>query len=517
LNPAEAKTMPPRQGTKPSTRDLIAGVHPAKAGIAETFDRYGDLSLGAYAATFGRNAAAPLQARDDLARAAAASARPILGAATAAALERHLRSNASILTANHLGVDCHDVYVQGSLLYALADLSGDGCAPGEEPVAPVFAYGSVSLNNATWPRGILLARPRRAADGRWFPVRINLFPAGQRHTMVSRAPAFTGEMVRRAVREVASLTRQEVLSPVESRVVQEILQTEFSSAPVLGLDRYAEQAMAINAALWGRALAAIPGAPRFVYLEMEKIVAELLLRDLRDSATLAHRVLFDPQLRAGVVAGLNGKDGCWALPAKGEAAAESGTVFFWGIDPQGRRVHLRPVAQGAECWLAGVDRAGGAYRFPCTPEAVCAALAAGRLLPGLFLTFVQVAFARGYRCFGGPWQTTYLPIMRAGLVRALRAIPGYRAWAAAVAQAPAANQVSGLTFALADYGGERRAAGMMEMLAAGGLGGAELARIRAIRVGDALRNGLVLERLAQGETCGGDDGWGGALILRFPG
>ena len=86
-----------------------------------------------------------------------------------------------------------------------------------------------------------------------------------------------------------------------------------------------------------------------------------------------------------------------------------------------------------------------------TPDGLMAGILEGRLLPGLFITFIEVAFSRGFRCLGGFFQAEYLPLMQQGLAAAL-ARTGQRDWAKMVAGVPTSEYLTGMIVALAQYG-----------------------------------------------------------------
>ncbi len=60
------------------------------------------------------------------------------------------------------------------------------------------------------------------------------------------------------------------------------------------------------------------------------------------------------------------------------------------------------------------------WRLPLDAPSLDRALAEERILPSLFLYFTTVTAARGLRCAGGIFQTSYLPRMIRGLCTALR-------------------------------------------------------------------------------------------------
>ncbi len=480
-----------------------------QAGIINILETYGELRLRDYIKIFNENQAPPLQPREDLITVAHDYAGRLLGEKTAEALRRRLEEVPVILTANHHGVDYLPMYVQGSLIYALANAADAARSRTETTVFPVFAYGSVSLNNPTYPRGILLARRRSSpaspeTTGRREEapsLRINIFPDSVKHLMVSAAPPFSREMVERACGQVERFYREGAISQIEYTALRLILGEEYSREQVLSQANYSDQAVILNHRLWKRFFNETlrPDMPDMVYLEMEKIVAELLPADLARQHTLTYAVLFDAFLREAVLEKLDGRNGCWqrrhllALregeldsTRRRELGRLSGTVFFWGVDDKGRRVHLDLIREQGRDYLQGRDDSGKLHRVAYTPEGISEALGARRILPSLFTTFLMVSFARGFRCFGGPWQTTYLPEMQQGLLQALQATPGYSGWVNICAKVRTANYVAGMIVAVACYPEGMSAAGPVELLARGGLSAPDLEKIGDMTVEEAI-------------------------------
>lgn len=83
---------------------------------------------------------------------------------------------------------------------------------------------------------------------------------------------------------------------------------------------------------------------------------------------------------------------------------------------KGRALALRPACDFRS--LVAVRDAG--WRLPLDARTLGRALTEERILPSLFLYFATVTAARGLRCAGGIFQTSYLPRMIRGICTALR-------------------------------------------------------------------------------------------------
>ena len=112
------------------------------------------------------------------------------------------------MTANHLGVDFHPFVFQGDLLFNWAALDATGDFRHNHGVLPVMSFGSVSLGNQVYTRGIVLSRETVCASdagSKSRSVRVGVLPAGLRRTAASFAPPFSESMVNTALAQVNRL------------------------------------------------------------------------------------------------------------------------------------------------------------------------------------------------------------------------------------------------------------------------------------------------------------------------
>lgn len=386
---------------------------------------------------------------------------PVHGEDVARALRRRLHLSPSVLAANHHGIECFPELVQAIHFFGLPDLLDglDGLGgpngldgpddldapyrdarvdttrpptPASTPtftptpmpnpmpnrmptpmptpaatgtVIPVLSCSTVSLQSQVYPRGLLLARRAPAPDGAHF-MRLPLFPASMQDTLVCAAPPLTPQLVRAS----RGLWRKQPLRPWERRAADALVDAHVDIPEVYALPRFGEQASLINARLCRQRF---PDSPHVtvVYIELERLAARLLARDLTDSASIVSRLLFDPAARRRILSRLAGTRGCWTAHAFDDSTAplprtgSNGTAFFWTVDAMGRRIPLR---------LDDTTRpvlTSGERRFALEPEALAGALHEGLLMPGLFCSYVTLALQHGLRCHGGMFFTEYLPAM----------------------------------------------------------------------------------------------------------
>jgi hypothetical protein len=419
-------------------------------------------------------------------------AAPLLGDEVAASVRASLVQVPLVLTANHHGVDYFSQSVQGSLIFSLL-----GAALGNpHRSALVFACGAVPLDNFTYPMGLLLYAGRRA---NWdtLPVRVPVFSNRYRREMVSAAGPMDASLIERARQRCNTMVDQGDVCASLGATLDSIL-GDYADPDVLQQATYSQQSVVLNHRLWQRLFSEPVQKPQVVTLELERITRELLAADLRNTASLAWCVHFDARLRHLIWNALDGTRACWnsellvtrlRSPDSGTdlaSAAGSGTFLYWGVTERGRRVPLCLDERQGNPRLRGVDDAGNTVEFPFSPDAIEENLARGRLLPSLFNCFLTVSFARGVNCAGAYYQAEYLPEMRDGVVSALRAAGGYEQAAQCVAGVPANTYLAGMQTVMRRHDdGALVPAGVVEIIAAGGLTNGDVEKILSMPVRDA--------------------------------
>lgn len=447
--------------------------------IRQNLADHGDAPLAEVLTPIRHDGPPPLQGREDLWEVVGERAARYYGSEVAGAAVAELRGDPVLSTSNHFGIDTLAVSVHTTLLYALRPLPGGGA----RRTAVVLGCGSVSMDSVTYPMGLLLY-DRPAAGSGTLARRLAVYPNRLRRATVGAAGPFDAGMVARARSRLHRLRVDGEVSEFCERSAGLVLDEDLADPGVLALPSYAHQGTAVNARLWSRMFAG-PDAVRLVQLGLEETAAALLARDLFDPASLVHRLFFDPDARSALLAGLDGRRACWRLADLRRRLADSGgppagdgTVFFWGMTEDGRRVPLTVEEGGPVAALAGVDGRGLRRDWDFTPDALAAALSRGELVPSLVTCFAVLAFARGVGCVGGPHQANYLPVMQRAVVEAVgRQDP---AAADAVAAVPTRLCLADMQVAMrTTVDGLGLPAGPVEIAGAGGFSAADLDRITA--------------------------------------
>lgn len=496
----ETMTLPIKEN---QIRRLLDAVTDKRPALKEWLNRYGNQSLRQYSeSTNADNNAIPIQPREDIGEVVHALSAPILGETRAAKLSRRLIDSPTVITANHHHPDYFGLTRQGVGTFALSGVKGNDVL--------VFACGAVPQKNLSWPRGILLAREHEIKDEtnnmqtKSIPIRINIFPDKDTERLVSVSPSYTPDMVEKAQKSVDSLRKSGILSEAEAITLNNILK-EYLNPKIIHLPTYSDQITALNDKLWNQQFASevqdqIPGV---AYLELERVVAGILEKDLTDKDSLAYRILFDRNLREKIIQELNGVEGCWKVsklnaiidndnPLETQERVRmmdgAGTMFFSGIDQKGRRVPLNLTETSSNAYLKGVDKSGNELQLSFTPEDLVEGLRTKKILPSVFTDFVVLAFARGMKCYGGFNQINYLPHMKAGLVRALKG-SNYLSWADRIKDVPTDALIMGLISIVATYRQNVKPAGGVEILTKP-ITVADLEKMKRLTVREAFMFGL---------------------------
>lgn len=473
--------------TTDKTEALYRAVMDRRPVLAKVINQYGDISLEEYSQTFGENKTEPIQPGEEVADAVSKVYGGLLGEPVTSKLRDRLVGRKVILTANHHGVDYFGLTIQGSLIFSLGEAT-DG-------IVPILACGNVPLNNATFGRGILLARPGS---------RLNVFSNKYAHCLVSAAPGMTPEMVNNAKIQLRDLKSQKKIGAPEESALGVTLDY-YHGSKVMEQKNYSDQSVLINGQLWNEIFSADSKSqkPDIAYIEQEKIVAELVKKDLSNQGSFMFKVLFDDQLRNRVLDNLSSVYGCWDKSKldqllnpdvqdaeRKELVVGAGTAFFWGVDGKGERFPLALKEAGDGKKLVRIDKPQLGFEVPFTPDALAEHLETGELLPSLFITFTSLAFVRGYKCYGGFMQTDYLTSMKEKLALSLQET-SHQSWSDQVLTVPTENYTTGMIVAVAAFAdGLIQPAGTIELMAKGGLDENDLNKIGRLTIKEANALGL---------------------------
>jgi hypothetical protein len=239
----------------------------------------------------------------------------------------------------------------------------DRAAPAK-PRIVLLACGLVPLDNRHYARGFLEATEQGGL------VRYNLFSQKSRKTSALLQPPVDPDTP--ALRRL--LDAHPALAPC------------FAGNPA----SYAEQLGCAMSAMAGAWLGRRAEAPEVRAMPLEAVAAAVLAELIEQGDPAVSTLLFDAAARGAVRRALHGVFCAWG--------ADHGTFLFWGAAD--RRIVRLEERQGAL-----VDGADVVSRLQ--PEEIVAALKAGRLWPGVYLSLLAVSYLPAIPVSGGPKQQYY--------------------------------------------------------------------------------------------------------------
>ena len=397
-----------------------------------------------------------------------------------------------VLTANHQGVDFFAQSVQGSMLFSLIfkeNLS-------RNKVVPIIACGNISLNNLTYPRGILIY-DLKTKDFNKIPLKLPIFPDREKTKTVCAVNAIKKEYVINVLKKVFSLKKDGIISNACCEVLINLLEQEYLDDFILQQKNYSDQAVILNFRLWKRIFKSGFDNFKIVYLELEEIAAKLIERDLCNQNSLLYITLFDPIVRNRLINGLDRKKACWennllkerCLNEKSltSEAKNYGTHFFWGIDNNKKRIpFFLDECEKDNPSLTGFAENGRSLKIPFRPEILREKLLLKEIIPSLFLSYSALSFARGITCVGGYYQSEYLPIMKSMLIESLSSQTCYNDLASSILNVETNNYLSGMqTIMIMRDNNSIVPAGLIELIATGGINENDFHKVLKINVFDA--------------------------------
>lgn len=319
-----------------------------------------------------------------------------------------------VSTADHHSPIQHPFWVNSNIISALpyVDLSHERLK-----YLVAFSFATVSLNNASgYPRGVLF---HGKANGAGPMLRFPIMPDREKMATVYSTRAFTRAELDRTKAEIIKKEREGEVAPGRATLINDLIEKYFGHPRVLTASDLSTQITHINYWLWKDifhpaknepATGAERPVPDLVYLEIETIVAELLLRyHLNNESSPIYRVLFDPVHSTLAKNHLNN------IPGAFSAEKNWGTHFFWGLDKKRHRVRM--FLNGAGTLHSEDSEFGHVW----TSAGVAEALRAKRIFPSMVLCYLIISLYYGMKCLGGFSQVNDLTMTKDAWQKLLRA------------------------------------------------------------------------------------------------
>lgn len=327
-----------------------------------------------------------------------------LGAGVAAKVAVQLRKLPLVSTADHHAPIDHPFFVNSNIISALPYF--DYSDPDVRYLV-IFSFSSISLNNASaYPRGIEFHGTMNDSAS---IVRLPILPDKLKMSVVYGLRPFSREDLMKAKQELAKKEMNGEIGAGLGNKIRELLEADFGSDDALSAPDLASQITKINFHLWQKFFhGGIRKMPDLVYLEIETLVTELLLRfHLKNKNSPIYRVLFDPPWRELALQYFNNLAGGFSQEKKW------GTYLFWAVDPKLHRIRL-------ELDTAKLFSSKRTFEFELDPETIASALRSKKIFPSMLLCYLMVSFYYGMKCLGGFCQVHDLTMIKEAWGRLLR-------------------------------------------------------------------------------------------------
>ncbi len=378
--------------------------------LGDIMKKHGGTTLHTYSKDFFDVNHAPKAhgRRDELISTAQELLSKRLGPDVAEKVGRQLKKTPLVSTADHHGPIDHPFWVNANIISAIPYLeNGDP----DLQYLVVFSFASVSVNNASaYPRGVLF---HGGKNGTGNLIRLPILPDKLKMGVVYGMRPFTREDLTKAESEL--LKKEKAGEIVEGRAdkIRALMEAYFGRDDVLSASDLASQISIANYHFWptlflpeGKtALSEAPQVPErkipnLIYLEIETLVTELLLRfHLTDPSSLIYRLLFDERMQELSLQHFNNVPGMFSFEKKW------GSHMFWGIDEKLHRVKMDLVGNQ-------LRSEGGEFVFDLNAETITQALRDKKIFPSMGLCYLLVSLYYGMKCLGGFCQVNDLTMTK---------------------------------------------------------------------------------------------------------
>lgn len=390
-------------GLKEKFEQLVEKVLEKRPVLREIIQKRGKKNLYEYAKDYiNVNLNPPIQQRqDEFIGTFEAEVKRLLGSRVAKEAADQLAAHYYVSTADHHGPVTHPFFINSNLLTAAPFFEHSDSVLKN---VIVLACGSVSLNNSSWPRGLLF---NTYTKGKIQTQRLSFFPAKDRLCPVFNYRAYTKEDIERARGFLKDMIQLGDVHAEEGGHVEALLDEIYLRPEVLDSEDFSDQVTKTNFHLWKKFFGPKyqNDAPNLIYLEQESLVSKLLINyHLFADTTITH-LLLDPDYDSLIQMYFEGIMGAFDRKSK------YGTYLFWAL-PKGAKYRVQMWKEGNK--LVTED---GSYSIELKPEVIQKALESKEIIPSMMLCYIVLAFYYGLKCLGGFSQVNYLTFMKNAYIK----------------------------------------------------------------------------------------------------
>lgn len=397
---------------------MRATVFAQKPVLKRVLTQYGSTPLVAYFASLGadyRPKNVPLSRQKELIATLTSLTKQNIGTEAAKAIAHYFTKRYIVSTAAHHDFATHPFFSNYLIAAGYANQDANLAA------IPVLSCAGISLNNSSFPRGLLYH------DTKGVEQRLKVVSLKNHHHPVYGHPGF------------AASALPHPSDPKLHKLATDILANKALKGKTLSL----QISLAVHSLV-----KKLPGLAKTeaIYLPQEKIAAALFIKHHLKSNTILHRIVFDASIRTLYLKKFEGITGAHSNRA--------GSHLFWALT-NSQRVALR-IQQNR---LVSEDKD---ISIPLTPKAIQKALLTKQLMPTMGFTLTLLSFYYGLACAGGFSQVNYLSEMKTAYLALLSEVSGTET-EVAIAQAVPTDLFAG-DFVLATLKDKRTPATMIDII-----------------------------------------------------
>lgn len=328
----------------------------------------------------------------------------LLGSAIANSVEKQLKDNDSISTAEHTAPLSTPDMLNAALHTALPMFGNVN--PQLQNIIILSCSGVSFSNTLSFSRGFLF---HLFSKGVLSEQQLTFFGRATDAKTVLYAPAYTPDAIGDMKKRLINLRQEGALGQAHQEKLDSLLDTIYTAPHPLTASEYVDQLTITNYSFWKDMFSSFKGhVPNYVMLSQEKIVLQLLLHYHLYHDTIIHRFLFSPRFYPLIEKYFDGITGAFTQEQG------YGTFLFWGVSKKDNQ-RFQLFRDGNQ--LVSKDRT---YSVPLTPDAIGKAIEAKELIPSLLLTFILLSFYYGLLLGGGASQPTYLTDMKKAYIAMLQ-------------------------------------------------------------------------------------------------
>ena len=294
---------------------------------------------------------------------------------------------------HHGPINAFDMF-NAHLIQALAAIDDP---KNETDAIILFSCCNVSLNNITFPRGLLFTvnTPQGLAQRR-----LSLLPSNSHASALYGYRAYEPREIEKLQKLLRQNVREGTLSKDIAAKLERIVAEILGDPAIIARKTYSAQASIINSKLWGLVFEKQPKAPILVSVGQERLTSRLLQDHHLGRGTLLDKLLFSADCEKLIQKHFDGIYGAFSTKDN------TGTYLFWGRSATSG-LRLKMKREGSH-----LVSENGELSIAWNPEAIAAALKARTLIPSLLLVFGTLSFYYGLKCLGGYSQVNYLTFMK---------------------------------------------------------------------------------------------------------